>query len=114
MEQMSLPSTSGQPAPAVEGEGLWTLDRIREEATPADAQQKWELNANCIQLVRWCFETPFGCPSVSWVPISMKEAWAEIIQSIQADGPSVGFPHGIKADGQKHAWSWRAFQFASS
>ena len=109
MEQMSLPSTSGQPAPAVEGEGLWTLDRIRDEATTAEAEQKWELNANCIQFARWCFENPFGCPSVSWVPISMKEPWAEIIQSIQADGPSVGFPHGIKADGQKRAWSWRAF-----
>jgi hypothetical protein len=39
----------------------------------------------------------------------MKEPWAEIIQSIQADGPSKGFAHGIQADGPKVAWSWRAF-----
>jgi hypothetical protein len=42
----------------------------------------------------------------------MKEPYAQIIQSIQADGPSKGFPHGIQADGPKVAWSWRAFVIA--
>jgi hypothetical protein len=106
---MSLPSFSGQPAPVVAGECLWTLDRILQETTPAEGEQKWQLNSNFIQYTRWCFECPFGCPTVDRVPISMKLTWNQIIQSIQVGDPSKGCAHGIQADGRKVAWSWRAF-----
>ena len=102
---MSLPGSSAQPAPAVAGEGVWSLDRIREEAAPADAEQKWELNNNCIQYARWCFERPFGCPTACAVPLIMTEPWAEIIECEHG----VGEPHSIQADGPKRPWSWRAF-----
>jgi hypothetical protein len=39
----------------------------------------------------------------------MQEPCAQIIQSIQAHGPSKGCPNVIQADGPQVAWSWKAF-----
>ena len=99
------------PSPAcTRGRGgeVWTLDRIRKEAVPADAGQQWHLNNNVIKYIRWIFEKPPGCPITLGAPFDMQEAWLEIIEAEQG----VGDWYTIQAGGPHRQWSWRAFVLA--
>ena len=71
------------------------MDRIREEAVPADAGQQWRLNNNVIKYARWVFEKPPGCPMTTGAPLIMQKACVEIIEAEQG----VGDWHTIQVGG---------------
>jgi hypothetical protein len=99
-----MPSSSHLAPAVVEGE-VWTLDRIRRAAVPADDRQQWNSNNNVIKFARWHYEDPVGCPTVQEVMIDMNEATFEVIQCDHDKGEVYTF----REDGPTHPWSWRAF-----
>ena len=107
---MSWPASSSQLAPAVVGDQVWTFERIRNEATPEDARQKWHHNNMAIKYARKFFEEPPGCPTVVSLRIDMREATFEIIECEHGKGELYTF----QADAPKYPWSWRAFVNALS
>ena len=107
---MPWPASSSQLAPAVVGDQVWTSERIRNEATPEDARQKWHHNNMAIKYARKFFEEPPGCPTVVSLRIDMREATFEIIECEHGAGEL----YTIQADGPKYPWSWRAFVNALS
>jgi hypothetical protein len=98
-------ASSSHIAPAVVGGEVWTLERIRQEAVPADARQQWAENNNLIKYARWRHENPIGCPTVEEVMIDMHEATFEVIECEHGKGEVYTF----QGDGPTHPWSWRAF-----